>query len=80
MGAEKVNEELIKWLCLRLERANYVEKQLNSLIKKKVLTEEETKRYNALIFDSKNVSIKDIISIFEAFGESHEEVGFEDFD
>lgn len=80
MGVEKVNEEIIKWLCLRLERANYVEKQLGALIKKKELTEEEMKRYNNLVFDSKNIAIKDIISIYEAIGENREDVGFEDFD
>ena len=80
MSVEKLNEELIKWLCLRLERANYVEKQLSALIKKKEMTEEESKRYSSLIFDSKNISIKDVISIYEAIGDNREDVGFEDFD
>lgn len=79
-NVEKVNEEIIKWLELRLERANYVEKQLSALIKKKSLSEDESKRYNALIFDSKNITVKDIISIYEALGSESETLGFEDFE
>lgn len=79
-NVEKVNDALIKWLELRLERANYVEKQLGVLIKKKELDEEETKRYNNLVFDSKNITIKDIIAIYEALGTQTESIGFEDFE
>ncbi len=79
-NVEKVNEELLKWLEQRLERANYVERQLTNLIKKRELSEEESKRYNALMMDSKNISIKDIISIYEAIGTETESIGFEDFE
>lgn len=79
-SVEKVNEELIKWLELRLERANYVEKQLGVLIKKKEMDEAEMKRYNNLTLDSKNISIKDVIAIYEALGAQSESIGFEDFD
>lgn len=79
-SVENVNEALLKWLELRLERANYVEKKLNALIRKNELSEEEQKRYNGLIYDSKNITVKDVISIYEALGEQSESVGFEDFD
>lgn len=79
-SVDEVNEKIIKWLNLRLERANYVEKQLSILIKKKELGEDDMKRYNNLVFDSKNLSVKDVIAIYDALGQEKEEFGFEDFD
>lgn len=79
-SVESVNEALLKWLEQRLERANFVEKKLNTLIRKSELSEAEMRRYNALVYDSKNITIKDVISIYEALGEQSESVGFEDFD
>lgn len=77
---ENVSKQAIKWLSLRLDRANFVEKRLNELIKRKGMTEEEQKQYNDLVIDSKNIGVKEILSIYEAMKDDSVTSGFEDFD
>lgn len=80
LDKEKVSEQALKWLSLRLERANFVEKKLNSLIRKDVLDEDERKLYSELLIDSKNIGVKEILSIYETMGENDSTSGFEDFE
>lgn len=80
LDKEKVSEQALKWLSLRLERANFVEKKLNSLIRKDVLDEGERKLYSELLIDSKNIGVKEILSIYETMGENDSSSGFEDFE
>lgn len=80
LDKNKVSSEALKWLKLRLERANYVEKKLNYLVKKEVLTDDEKNLYSCLMLDSKNIGVKEILSIYQAMGENDAPQGFEDFD
>lgn len=77
---ENVSRQVVEWLSLRLDRANFVEKRLNELIKRKGMTEEEQKQYNDLVIDSKNIGVKEILSIYEAMKDDSVTSGFEDFD
>ena len=44
------------------------------------MTEEEQKQYNDLVIDSKNIGVKEILSIYEAMKDDSVTSGFEDFD
>lgn len=77
---ENVSKQAIEWLSLRLDRANYVERKMNELIKRDRMTEEEQKQYNDLLLDSKNIGVKEIISIYEAMKDGELTSGFEDFE
>lgn len=80
MVESEITLEVLEWLKLRLKRAKIIEKKLNKLFKKEMLTDSEKKEMTALSVESKQFTIKEVLSVYQTLNDKESLNTFEDFE